>query len=136
MAVQKIHTIRGYSTSNLGVIYTCPTGRVARIRISAHFIDFYFSINSSSYATDCWLHNVSSSSATIAGGRYHATSNSSSATDHYILREMETGSQNTVRNPGIHAEFLTLSAGETLRLYELGSGSCNYHLEIIEEDNI
>ena len=134
MTVQKIHTIRGYSTSSPGVIYTCPTGRVARIRISAHFMDYRFTINDNN-DQDNWLYNVSQHSVTVSGGKYGYCTTSVNDPNNNI-REMQGGSETDPYNPGFSAEFLTLSAGEDLRIYEQGNGSCSYHLEIIEEDNV
>ena len=137
MTVQKIHTIRGYSTASPGVIYTCPTGRVARIRISAHFIDFRFTINDNN-STDNWLYNESIRAVTVSNGKFawQASGTSTNVNQGYYVTEMQDGSVFNTLNPGLYAEFLTLSAGEDLRLYEEGNGSCSYHLEIIEEDNI
>lgn len=136
MAVQKIHTIRGYTEASPGVIYTCPTGRVARIRINAHFVDFKFTINDND-DENSWLYNNSNNSLSVAGGRYsYAIATPTDLTPHGALIKAEGNNVNSTRNPGINAEFLTLSAGENLQLREQGSGWCNYHLEIIEEDNI
>ncbi|MDC1282142.1 hypothetical protein N8Z18_00035 [bacterium] len=99
-------------------------------------MDYKFTINGGDDESS-WLYNSSNASLSVAGGRYsYASLTPSDLTNHGALVKAEGGNFNISRNPGINAEFLTLSAGENLQLREQGSGSCNYHLEIIEEDNI